>query len=213
MKKVLCLFISSFVLMNQPKAQHTSFGIAAGATFASYKATVESVSFTSKTKVGFSAGVISSIAIGKHFSFQPALNFIQKGGTLKEEGTTNKTTLNYLELPLNIVYNTNASRGKFFAGAGPCFSMGLSGKDKWDDGNNTETTDIKFGSGGEDDFKPLEIGINLLAGYQLKNGLFIAASYNAGLNNIANADAVDFYDVKYHNRYFGIRVGCLFGKK
>jgi len=159
--------------------------------------------------MNYSKAQKSSIGLGQHFSFQPALNYIQKGGVLKEEGITDKTTLNYLELPLNFVYNTHSLKGKFFIGAGPSLSIGLSGKDKWDDGSNIEPTDIKFGSGEDDDFKPFEAGINFLTGYQCKSGFLIAANYNLGLSNIANSDE----GPKYHNRYFGIRIGYMFGSK
>jgi len=209
MKKTLCLFISFISLMNYSKAQKTSIGLTAGAAFASYKAKIESISITPKTKVGLTLGLTSSVSLRKSFSFQPALNFVQKGGNFKQEGTTDKTTLNYLELPLNFVYNTHSSKGKFFIGAGPSLSIGLSGKDKWDDGYSPQTSDIKFGNGDEDDFKAFEAGINFLTGYQFKAGFLLAANYNAGLNNLANGDP-DFSG-KYHNRYFGIRIGYMFG--
>jgi hypothetical protein len=209
MKKTTYLIIISFLIMNYSKAQKISFGITTGAAFASYKSKFESVSVKSKTKVGFTAGVASAITAGKYFSFQPQLNFIQKGGRQKEEGTTDKITLSYVELPLNFVFNTNSTNGKFFAGAGPCFSWGFSGKEKYEGGGNSETFDIKFGFDDDHHLRPLEIGVNFLAGYQLKKGLFIAANYNAVLNNIRN----NFFDdnIKYHNRYFAVRIGYMFG--
>ena len=213
MKKITYLIINFVLLMTwNSKAQKTSFGITTGPVFPSYKVKIESIAITSDIKVGFTAGVMSSIAMGKSFSFQPGLNFIQKGGTYEEEGTTDKTTLNYLELPFNFVYHTNSAKGKFFAGAGPSLSYGISGKDEWDDGYYQETTEIKFGSEDDDDLKQLEIGINVLAGYQLKNGLFFAANYNMGINNIMSESFED-YKTSYHNRYFAIRIGYLFGKK
>lgn len=211
MKKTINLFISFILLMNFSKAQNSSFGLTAGATFASYKAEVEDIALTSKTKIGFTVGVTSSIALGKNFSFQPGLNFLQKGGKLKQEGATDKTTLNYLELPLNFVFNTHSSKGKFFAGAGPSLSMGLSGKGKWEDGGDSGTDDIKFGSDDDDILKPFELGANFLAGYQFAGGFFVAGNYNIALNNIANGD-IDF-NTKYHNRYFAIRIGYMFGGK
>jgi len=209
MKKTINFFILFILLMNISKAQNASFGFCAGATFASYKATVEDLSLTSKTKAGFTVGFTSSIPIGKYFSFQPGLNYLQKGGTFKDQGATDKTTLNYIELPLNFVFNTNSANGKFFAGAGPSFSMGLSGKDKWDDGGYSGEEDIKFGSSDEDDLKPFEAGVNFLAGYQFPFGLFVAGNYNLAVSNISNDDPM--FNTKYHNRYFGIRIGYMFG--
>ena len=204
----------SFILaMKYAGAQSLSFGINAGATLASYKIKYSSVSITSKSKVGFAAGIISNVSIGKSFSFQPALNFLQKGGALKESGYSDKSTLNYLELPLDVVFNTNSTKGKFFAGLGPCLSFGLTGKEKYeDDGGHVEKTDIKFGSGNEDDLKPFELSGNILAGYQFKGGFFIAVNYNTGLSNIIIDNGE--IDSKYHNRYFGLKIGFMFpGRK
>lgn len=208
MKKTIFSFISFLSLMNYSEAQNTSFGITAGATFATYKAKAESISLTSKTKTGFTVGVMSSCPLGSSFSFEPALNFVQKGGKVKEAGVTDKVTLNYLELPLNFTFNMPSATGRFFIGAGPSFSMGLSGKDKWEEGSESGKEDIKFGNGDDDDLKAFEVGVNFLAGYQLNGGFLIAANYNGGVSNIANTDNED--SGKMHNRYFGIRIGYLF---
>jgi Outer membrane protein beta-barrel domain len=122
--------------------------------------------------------------------------------------------LNYVEVPLNFVFNANSPAGKFFAGAGPCFSLGVSGKDKMTPGGQTATQDVKFGSGEEDDIKAFEAGVNFLAGYQFKGDFQVAANYNAGLSNLADNDPQEPVKAKYHNRYFGIRIGYMFtGKK
>jgi len=204
MKTKLTLLLSFIVLIEYADAQNFSFGINAGATLASYKVTASSVSLTSKNKVGFTAGIISSISMGKHASFQPALSFLQKGGTFKEDGSTDKTTLNYLELPLNFVFNTSSSKGKFFAGAGPSLAYGLSGTQTVSGQGEEESQKVKFGSGDTDDFKPFEIGLNFLAGYRLEQGIVFTFNYNFGLNNVANGT-----DATYHNRFFGLTVGYM----
>lgn len=211
MKKFFCSLTILFAIVNFSVAQSAAIGITAGATFASYKATIESVSVTSKTHVGFTAGLTLSAPIGKSFSFRPELNFVQKGGDYKEEGYSEKTTLNYIELPLNIVYNARTSKGMFFIGAGPSLNMGLSGKDKWSDESESGKDDIKFGSSDNDDLKTFELGANILAGYQFASGFFVAANYSAALNNIEPEDPG--FDSKYHNRYFGVRIGYIFSGK
>ena len=211
MKKNLCFFIGFILLINYVNAQKTLIGLTAGAAFASYKVTSESLSMTSKMHVGFTAGLVSSVPIGKNFSFMPQLNFVQKGGKLNDAGATDKVTLNYIELPLDFVFNARTSTGMFFIGAGPSLGVGLSGKDKWSDGTESGSDDIKFGSSNDDDLKPFEIGVNILAGYQFTSGLFISANYNAQLNNSAPDDPE--FNAKYHNRYFGIRIGYMFSGK
>jgi hypothetical protein len=92
--------------------------------------------------------------------------------------------------------------------------MGLTGKDKFEQGGETIEGDIKFGSNEGDDFKPFEAGANIIAGYEFKGGFLITANYNTGLNNLAVSNPGDPIEAKYHNRYFGIRIGYMFaGKK
>jgi hypothetical protein len=207
MKKLL-LICASAVLICAVKAQ--KFGIQAGATFYSYKGTFEDVSTKSDTKVAFTAGVTADFPLGTNFSFMPALNFTQKGGQVKDnfEGSDEKfnTTFNYLELPLNFVYNAPGSGGNFFIGAGPAIAMGLSGKSK-STTNDAESEDINFGSG-DDELKALELSANILAGYKFSNGLFVAANYNPGLSDLSNTDPD-----KFHNNGFAIRIGYMFGGK
>jgi hypothetical protein len=190
-------------------AQKPQLGFTVGTTVSTYKAKADAVSFTSKSKLGLTVGLTSSLPMGKNLSFQPGLNFVQKGGTFKMEGTKDVTTLNYLEIPLNLVYSFPSSSGKFFIGAGPSLSFGLSGKDKWDSEGQSGTDKIKFGSGEDKDFKTMEASLNFLAGYQFRSGMLLAINYNAGMNNLFQGGDGD--NGTYHNRYFGIRLGYMFG--
>jgi hypothetical protein len=214
MKKSMLLFICLAIVVHYSIAQKATFGITAGAVFSSLKQKVGSLSVTSDIKPGFTMGFAASVPLGTSFSFMPALNYIQKGGTVKEDEFEDKLTFNYIEMPLNFVYNANAGKGKFFVGAGPSLSFGISGKDKWEDGSESGDDDIKFGSGEEDDLKPFEFGANFLTGYRFNSGFQVSANYNLGLSNIANTEGVEAGDYSSHNRYFGISVGYFFqGKK
>lgn len=203
--KTLLLFLS-LVITTGMYAQSPVFGITAGASFASYKAT-QDISITSKTKVGFTAGVKLNLILGKNFAFQPALNFVQKGGIEKMDEFKDKITLNYIEVPLNFVYAFKSASGNFYLGAGPSLSYGISGKDKYDDGEHKETADIHFGSGDNDDLKPFEAGVNVLAGYMFKGGFLIEGNYNATLTN--PVIAADSDNGKLHLRYFALRIGIM----
>ncbi len=210
MKQVLSLFSLLFVL-NYSFAQKATFGITAGATLASYKATIEDISMTSDGHTGFTAGLVASIPVSKKISFRPQLNYVQKGGKVSDQDFTDKLTLNYLELPLNFVLNAPTKNGLFFVGAGPSLSFGLSGKDKWEDNMESGKSDIHFGNSADDDLKAFEAAINVLAGYQFSGGFFVQANYNAGISNLAIEDPE--FSSKYHNRYFGLGVGIMFGNK
>ncbi|HEY9706098.1 MAG TPA: porin family protein, partial [Allocoleopsis sp.] len=153
----------------------------------------------------------ADVKVSNNFVFQPGLNFTQKGGkfNLSEVGLPGSGdvdfVLNYIEVPLNVLFKTKAGSGNFFIGAGPSLSFGMSGKAKLDN----EEEDINFGSNEQnDDYKPFDFGGNIVAGYQLSNGVFIAINYNATLNNI-DTDS----DITTKNKYFGIRLGYILGKK
>ena len=133
MKTTLCL-VGIMLFMNYSRAQKASLGVITGATLASYKVTANDVSMTSDSKTGFNAGLVLSIPISKYVSFRPELKYVQKGGKVSEEGASDKLILNYLEMPLDFVFNTGNSKRVFFGGLGPSVSTGISAKEKWDDG-------------------------------------------------------------------------------
>lgn len=209
MKKLLLL--SSVIIGICIGANAQRIGFTGGASFANYKAKVDGESENGNSKTGFTAGLFVDVNLGDHFSFQPALNFVQKG-TKDEQtlsGITEKVSLttNHLEIPLNFLYNTNGDAGNFFIGAGPSFAFGVSGKWKYEDNTSSLTENVKFGSNeDEDDMKGLDLGANFLAGYCFPNGLFLSANYNLGLSNLApggNSDAT------LKSNYFGVRLGYL----
>lgn len=206
MKKIIICFLAFVVLMNCSKAQN-ALGIAAGATFANIKAKTDGITITSKTHVGFTAGFTASLEMSKDFSFWPELNFTQKGGdlNLSSESIKYKVNINYIELPLNFVYHTNSTKGKFFIGAGPSLNIALSGKYHVT-GMGEGSGKLKFG-GDEtaDDYKSFDAGINALTGYQFANGFFLSANYNFGITNISPGS-----DEKDHVSYFGLRLGYMF---
>ncbi len=212
MKKILlgCAFLT---LMTAAFSQNARFGIQAGTAIASQQAKQSGVSITSDSKVGFTVGVLSDISITENFAFQPSLNFTQKGSKFNvndgSESMEATQTLNYIELPLNFLYNAPAGKGKFFAGLGPVVNYGISGTAKVKMGGESMSDDISFGSNeDEDNYKPFEFSGNVLAGYEFSNGVFVAANYNAGLSNIAvGGDS----DNSIKNRHFGVKLGFKFG--
>ena len=197
--------VSLFCISLNTEAQ-TTWGITAGITSANVHLKDGNESKTSDYKTGFSAGVIVDIPAGKSFSIQPGLQFLQKGLSDKTPNSSEKITLNYIDLPINAIYSS--AKG-FFIGAGPAFSFGVSGKYKYTSGNISETTDMKFGSGNNDDLKSFELSANVLTGFKFKKGFMIAANYNVGLTNNSNEK-----DVSWKSSYYGLKLGWIFrGKK
>lgn len=208
MKKLL-FFI--FVLFSiNTYAQSVKIGFTSGVSIANYKSKVDGNNESGKAKAGLTAGVFADIPLGKHVSFQPALNFLQKG--TKDEQTIFGVTAKYrinvncIEVPMNFLYNTRGRAGNFFIGAGPSFTLAVSGKWTFDDGSNNMSENIKFGNGDDDFMKPFDLGVNFITGFSLNNGIMFSVNYNAGLNNLFPHGSDDG---TLKSNYFGIRLGYL----
>ena len=200
---VFTIFISSTV-----HAQKARIGFSAGATLAQVKTEADNQKDKSDLHLGFTLGVVADVSFGKQFSFQPALNFLQKGGkdnqTINGMSYKSAITLNYLELPLNFVYHSKGKKGHFLTGIGPSLAYALSGKAKISSGDQTESVKLKIGNGTDDDLKPFEFSGNVLAGYESSNGIFVTVNYNFGLSNVSTDSQSTL-----KNSYFGLRIGYL----
>lgn len=198
-----------------------------------------------KMKVGFHVGLTSDIPINEMFSFQPGLLFTTKGynydlDELVEEDdnpvkSTNavevdgymRTSLNYIEIPLNIAFKT----GDLQIFAGPYLAVGIGGKHKADFSysimgyEETEKYEIKlkpaFGEvdyeelgEDEDAFSALDYGLNFGVGYRL-GPVLIQGAYSLGLGNITpkykDDDDNDRSDYKMTNRVITLSVSYFFG--
>lgn len=214
MKKLLFLTVFFALFYFTGNTQNTRLGFTAGATFANYNSKIDGESDKGNSKAGLTAGLLVNVPVSKNFSFQPAVNFVQKGA--KDEQTSGNVTekvtigVNCIEIPMNLLYNSSGNMGSFFIGAGPSFTLALSGKWKFDDGTNSLTEDIKFGSGDEDLMKGFDLGANFLAGYCFPNGLLLSANYNLGLSNLAPGGSADG---TLKSSYFGIKLGYILNGK
>jgi hypothetical protein len=91
-----------------------------------------------KSKIGLNLGLGINVPISEIFSFQPELQFIQKGYRIKfsesDQGFSikadGKVNLNYLEVPVLIKAAVGADDLKFFFAVGPSIGVGLGGKGK-----------------------------------------------------------------------------------
>jgi Outer membrane protein beta-barrel domain len=208
MKKLI--FLLTAVISVSVYAQKSQFGITAGTAIANYKAKLGSISFSTKSNTGVTAGVFANIAAGNSLIFQPALNWVQKGSKVDESanGYVEKSSLitSHIEMAANTLFSSNG----FFAGGGPTLSFGISGTSKAESGGTKTSEKVKFGNGDNDDMKSFDLGANIVAGYQLKNGFLIAANYNLGLSNLAPGS--DPNKGKLKSSYFGIRLGYVINK-
>jgi len=173
------------------------------------------------------AGLVAHINVSDKLAVITGINYLQHGfklsSSLEEqvgEDIANikfdaKTRLNYLQVPVNVVYKFPSEYHEFYVGAGPYLSYGLSGKV-----SITTTTKIVGGetmvekeerkafpkeSDGGAGLKRTDFGVGVIAGVKIANGFFAHVGYQLGLSNNSGSD-----DSKYKNRGLQLSVGYFF---
>jgi hypothetical protein len=141
-------------------------------------------------KGGFRGGAVADFGLHKNFSIMPELLFSQKGwkyaGKGAQDGFAQAATVNYIELPVNLVAKFKVAedtRVTLF----PAFYVGyaLNGKVKeTQKGEGTEKGKIFIGKG-EDEMNPLDMGLNLGLGLEVK-AVFFRFQLHGGLKNLSN---------------------------
>lgn len=167
--------------------------------------------------VGFHAGVNALIPVAPDFYFSPGLLFSVKGASNEALGITGTYRINYLELPLNLVYRAKVGGGYVLLGFGPYVGYAISGNAKYEGGSVTVDRDIVFqnsiesGDGDEAYLKPFDAGANIYFGYELEAGLFFQLNSQLGLLNIHPEDnRGDNNQSVVKNTGFGLSVGFRF---
>jgi len=221
MKKIILLIFLS-VAIKPLFAQTVKFGIKAGLN----ESTIDigsSQDNANKTtsRAGFNAGAFAEFQFNS-LSIEPGLFYTIKGANYISSFTRNnpqnsvqqavtmkaKTTYNYLELPLNVLYNIKVAPGKIFVGGGPYWAMALSGNENSTttvDGSSTTAPETKLSFGGDSGLKRADFGLNALAGITLKNGLLFSADYGYGLT-----DVLKFDNSQIKHRVLSFSVGYSF---
>lgn len=213
--KVLLFALAATALTLTSKAQDkTTFGVRAGVNFTNINGEIGGHDTEYKLKPGFNIGVNAEIPVASEFYLQPGLLFTTKGAKA-DEGDA-KTTVSYLEIPINFLYKPALGPGKMLLGFGPYVGIGLGGKIKGggadidvkfkNDITLAEYSDLKTEYG-----KRLDFGGNLLVGYELSNNLSFQLNAQLGMANLVpKVDGKKLPDTKTKNTGFGISVGYRF---
>jgi hypothetical protein len=146
-------------------------------------------------KVGFHAGVYNKIPLGRSFSLQPELLYSGKGMKLNYDESAladgdSKFNLNYLELPVKLVFNL-AEDFEFQFGPYVAYLVNANVDtdadvlDFWEIDSEDEID--------RDRFKSLDYGVSLGLGFNL-DALILGFNYNLGLTQVAKDDELS-YDV------------------
>ncbi len=175
-------------------------------------------------RTGAHFGFMADLQLGLNSKFyaQPAVMFYNKGRKFFSTYDTTvynyisidaKQFVNYIDIPLNVVYKIPISgKTKFFIGGGPYLSFfynGLERKETYLKNGKFETeenTDLPIGDG-PGKYKTFDFGVNGTAGIEF-GGLFIAGNYSRGLTDMYTAT----YDGSFKNQVIGATLGIFIGK-
>jgi hypothetical protein len=176
----------------------------------------------SEYKAGFAAGGFLNFGVSDLFSIQPELLYSQKGASVDNfqgvGGTTFKSTLGYLDVPIMLrVTAGDDGKGPFFE-AGPQGSFVLHNRDFTQTGG-TDTQSTKNTS--TDDLNKVVVGYVAGIGYQLTSGLSLGLRYTGDISQVYKDGASRAYPLKagganginpnVHNSVFQFQVAYGFG--
>jgi hypothetical protein len=192
----------------------TTFGVHAGANLFNINGKdAAGTELNYKLNTGFTAGVDVAIPLGGGSYLQPGVDFTQKGAEM-QNGT--KTTLNYIDIPVNYVYKPIVGTGNLVLGFGPYFGFGVGGKVTAPNGSSTkvEYRDQFDRSlpGTTTQLRKSDAGANFLAGYEFANNLSLNLKAQLGLKDI-NPDMGNEgtnNQTRWRNTGFGLAVGYRF---
>ena len=153
--------------------------------------------FDPTTKSGFAAGGFVSIGINDLFSIQPEVLFVQKGAKLTEDGDEATLKLNYVEVPILVVFTIQTSGNVTpFVYAGPSFGMNTSAQVEFEG----EEEDVG------DEVKGSDVSIVFGGGVKV-GGFMVEARYAAGVSAINEGET----DENIRTRAFMVLAGFSFG--
>jgi hypothetical protein len=187
-------------LLSIPAFAQVRFGAEAGININSVKYELPPglpFSLKSKSTVGPRLGIVADVPLSNNFSFQPGIFYSARGGKQTSSIPFNGITIsfegnfkiNYIEVPLFLMFKADAGPGKLMVGAGPGINMGLNAKLVTTVSalgySEDSTSTLDFGSD-TSEIKRFDFSANFCAGYEFNNGFFVRAGYNLGLVNLSN---------------------------
>ena len=196
MKKIIVILFAIFAT-NAVIAQ-VNFGFRAGYNSATVNSSDAEITEDGKALSGLNIGALMNVKLKGNLSFQTGLSIGTKGVSVAHEGHADKFKFTAADIPMNLVLNTKSG---LFVGTGLNFGYNLSGKlDAEDDPD--ENYSFEFGEG--KNFFRSDLGLNFLAGYQTKSGLFLSANSLVGLKDLKPGPET------WKNNLFSVSIGYMF---
>lgn len=126
-----------------------------------------------------------------------------------------KQFLNYIDIPLNLVYKLRlGKKSSFFIGGGPYVAFFYNGFERSDKTiinvslNTEENKDLPVGKG-TGQYKTLDYGLNAVAGFEFGR-IFLRGNFSQGLSDFY--EPAEYTATKYRHQLFGGSLGIFLGK-
>ena len=153
--------------------------------------------YSNEAKKGGLFGLVADWPLSKSIFLQSGLELVVKGSKERHSGGgiygnydyAINQPLTYFNVPLNLIYAANTGKGKFIMGAGAVVGFLLS--------NNYRNYELK----------DIDIGVNVVTGYEWPIGFFVNVNHVRGLKNIS---ANKQYISDFKNYYYGLSLGYMF---
>ena len=208
---------------NSNSANHVEFGIQSGIQFQNINGTdVNNNKLNNNLLIAFNAGLTITFPLVPEFFVQSGLLYSLKGATEEEIdfGVVMKRNIkiNYIELPIHLLYKPMLGNGHLILGIGPYIALGISGKVKYEGGGASLTQTIKFKNsvsltdpGNYSYFRPLDAGADLLVGYEFSNNISFQLNAQLGLIKInPKYEFANESKTSAKNTGFGLTIGYHF---
>lgn len=210
---ILSLSLVMLIFSAVATAQGLRPGVEAGVNFQNLNGKDQNgVKSSNKLITGFHAGVNVLMPIAPEIYFQPGLLFAVKGATYDLIPNNVTVRLNYLELPLNLVYRGQLGNNFILLGFGPYVAYALNGKYTIND----VKTNVSFQSTMDQNtsgvaLRRFDAGANIFAGYELSGGIYLTLNAQLGLINVNPKNtSVSTDKSTLKNTGFGISLGYRF---
>jgi hypothetical protein len=216
---------SIFLLFTTAHAQVT-VGVKIGPDFSrlldaeeGYTGSGSTQKLNTTTRTSFYGGVFVDVPLGKadNFYLRPQLLYTNIGGQLPQMVDYNgnqiapnvKYSLNYLDVPLQLLYSPTFAFGKPWIGAGLYAGVLLSGTEK----SGSNSTSLLIGDNPNDDIKRYDFGFSLTAGLTLKCHVLIGADFQQGLTSISPSAQPGNTRLNTRTSVLGVHIGYILPNK
>ena len=198
MKIVFIIGLCVIAMFSQANAQ-TKFSVQGGLNLMQMKASAMGLSIEFDADAALNLGVIADFKGTDNFNLRSGLLYNGNTSSLTFEGEKQKTTVNYLSVPLQGRFKVSEG---LYAIAGPQLNFLLSAKERYD---GSTSDDLK------DAIKSSSFSGLFGAEYQFSDKFRLGVNYTAGLSNIAKQRLFDTDDVgKIMFNGFNFNIGVSF---